>query len=179
MRIDYNIELNNPKIVLNATFIHETKQVLYGAIFNNLHHRLLGYTLNGVKYTFDVSTDDIKDYFRNLDLSNINTKGLITPPTLSPYAVVIPEIYQWAFPENKFVLSGFEIPLDTINGVKCVNLAYFNWQAFRDELDSGNYVALKRSLMELWDYVKFQADTIGPWMQDPQNNQLSDKVIIV
>ena len=79
-----------------------------------------------------------------------------TPPPLSPYAVVIPEIYQWAFPENKFVLSGFEIPLDTINGVKCVNLAYFNWQGFRDELDSGNHEYLKRSLMPLWDFVKLQ-----------------------
>jgi hypothetical protein len=50
-----------------------------------------------------------------------------TPPPLSPYAVVIPEIYQWAFPENKFVLSGFEIPLDTHNNDKVVNLAYFMW----------------------------------------------------
>jgi hypothetical protein len=115
-----------------------------------------------------------------LDLDLVEFWNVIyKAPPLSPYAVVIPEIYQWAFPENKFVLSGFEIPLDTTNGVKCVNLAYFNWQAFRDELDNGNYVALKRSLMELWDYVKLQADTIGPWMQDPQNNQLSDKVIIL
>jgi hypothetical protein len=79
-----------------------------------------------------------------------------TPPTLSPYAVVIPEIYQWAFPENKFVLSGFEIPLDNHNTDKVVNLAYFMWTEFRAELDSGNYVALKRSLMPLWDYVELQ-----------------------
>jgi hypothetical protein len=79
-----------------------------------------------------------------------------TQPPLSPYAVVIPEIYQWAFPENKFVLSGFEIPLDTHNNDKVVNLAYFMWSEFRAELDSGNYVALKRSLMPLWDYVELQ-----------------------
>jgi hypothetical protein len=77
-------------------------------------------------------------------------------PPLSPYAVVIPEIYQWAFPDNKFVLSGFEIPLDTHNSDKVVNLAYFMWTEFRAELDSGNYVALKRSLMPLWDYVELQ-----------------------
>ena len=77
-------------------------------------------------------------------------------PPLSPYAVVIPEIYQWAFPEDKFVLSGFEIPLDTHNNDKVVNLAYFMWSEFRAELDSGNYVALKRSLMPLWDYVELQ-----------------------
>jgi hypothetical protein len=79
-----------------------------------------------------------------------------TPPALSPYAVVIPEIYQWAFPDNKFVLSGFEIPLDNHNNDKVVNLAYFMWNEFRSELDSGNYVALKRSLMPLWDYVELQ-----------------------
>jgi hypothetical protein len=75
---------------------------------------------------------------------------------LTPYAVEIPEIYQWAFPENKFVLSGFEIPLDTYQSIKVVNLAYFQWLEFRAELDSGNYEALKRSLMPLWDYVAEQ-----------------------
>jgi hypothetical protein len=79
-----------------------------------------------------------------------------TPPALSPYAIEIPEIYLWVFPDNKFVLNKFEIPLETINGVKCVNLAYFNWLAFRDELDSGNHEYLKRSLMPLWDYVELQ-----------------------
>jgi hypothetical protein len=83
---------------------------------------------------------------------NVNYKA----PTLSPYAVVIPEIYQWAFPENKFVLSGFEIPLDTHNNDKVVNLAYFMWSEFRAELDSGNYEDLKRALMPLWDYVALQ-----------------------
>jgi hypothetical protein len=79
-----------------------------------------------------------------------------TPPPLSPYAVVIPEIYQWAFPEDKFVLSGFEIHLDNHNQDKVVNLAYFMWSEFRAELDSGNYEDLKRALMPLWDYVELQ-----------------------
>jgi len=79
-----------------------------------------------------------------------------TAPPLSPYGVIIPEIYQWAFPENKFVLGGFEIPLDTHNNDKVVNLAYFMWEEFRAELDSGNYEDLKRALMPLWDYVELQ-----------------------
>lgn len=156
MIIDNNIELDNPEIVLNATYIPITKGVFYGAMFNNLHHRQIGYTLNGIKYTFDESTQDIKDYFLNIDLSNIFIKGLITPPTLTPYAVIIPEIYQWAFPQDKFILGGFEIPLDTHNQDKVVNLAYFMWEEFRAELDSGKYEDLKRSLMSLWDYVELQ-----------------------
>jgi hypothetical protein len=30
------------------------------------------------------------------------------------------------------------------------------WTEFRAELDSGNYEALKRALMPLWDYVELQ-----------------------
>jgi hypothetical protein len=100
-----------------------------------------------------------KEYFTETEIANavvFTPKNIYTAPTLSPYAVVIPEIYQWAFPENKFVLSGFEIPLDTHNNDKVVNLAYFMWQEFRAELDSGNYEALKRALMPLWDYVELQ-----------------------
>jgi hypothetical protein len=106
-----------------------------------------------------VSTNtDLESVFDDVTLESLNIEDLnyFTPPPLSPYAVVIPEIYQWAFPENKFVLSGFEIPLDTHNNDKVVNLAYFMWTEFRAELDSGNYEDLKRALMPLWDYVELQ-----------------------
>jgi hypothetical protein len=128
---------------------------------NNLDiARQLGYfdfKLNWQK----VSTNtDLESVFNDVNLDSLNIKDLnhFTPPPLSPYAVVIPDIYQWAFPENKFVLSGFEIPLDTHNNDKVVNLAYFMWTEFRAELDSGNYEALKRALMPLWDYVQIQVD---------------------
>jgi hypothetical protein len=106
-----------------------------------------------------VSTNtDLESVFNDVTLESLNIEDLnhFSPPALSPYAVVIPEIYQWAFPEDKFVLSGFEIPLDTDNNDKVVNLAYFMWSEFRAELDSGNYVSLKRALMPLWDYVELQ-----------------------
>jgi hypothetical protein len=131
--------------------------------------------LQGQEYAHDSLFNPIKDKNDNYFIFNevndcvnesfIWVKDLILEPylsvhykapPLSPYAVVIPEIYQWAFPENKFVLSGFEIPLDTHNNDKVVNLAYFMWTEFRAELDSGNYEALKRALMPLWDYVELQ-----------------------
>jgi hypothetical protein len=77
-----------------------------------------------------------------------------TPPTLYGLGVVIPEQFIWVFPENKFVLEGFEIPLT--NGA--VDIAYFQWQAFRDCLDNGNHDYLKRALMPLWDYVQEQVE---------------------
>jgi hypothetical protein len=108
-----------------------------------------------------VSTNtDLQSVFNNVTIDSLHIEDLnyFTPPALSPYAVVILEIYQWAFPENKFVLSGFEIPLDTHNNDKVVNLAYFMWEEFRAELDNGNHDYLKRALMGLWDYVQEQVD---------------------
>jgi hypothetical protein len=77
-----------------------------------------------------------------------------TPPQLYGLGVVIPDQFIWVFPENKFILEGFEIPLT--NGA--VDIAYFQWQAFRDCLDNGNHEYLKRALMPLWDYVAEQVD---------------------
>ena len=106
-----------------------------------------------------VSTNpDLESVFNDVILESLNIEDLdhFTPPTLRPYAVVIPEVYQWAFPQDKFILGGFEIPLDTHNNDKVVNIAYFMWSEFRSELDSGKYNDLKRALMPLWDYVELQ-----------------------
>jgi hypothetical protein len=100
--------------------------------------------------------------YEEIDLNNSVFSPNFTPPTLSPYAVEIIQEYRWVFPEDKFILSGFEIPLDNYQTTKVVNLAYFQWVDFRQELDKkdadGNFVyaTLKRSLMPLWDYVAEQ-----------------------
>jgi hypothetical protein len=122
-------------------------------IFKRKHDGVLfGNEINlGLDFSTGAERQDLAEYYEE-----IRNPELPIPPPLSPYAVVIPEIYQWAFPEDKFVLSGFEIPLDTHNSEKVVNIAYFMWSEFRAELDSGNYEALKRALMPLWDYVELQ-----------------------
>jgi len=111
--------------------------------------------------TSENALNEFAEIFESLTYETIDLDSKVfqvdyTAPSLLPYAVEIPEIYQWAFPEDKFVLSGFIIPLDTYQSIKVVNLAYFQWLEFRAELDSGNYEALKRSLMPLWDYVALQ-----------------------
>lgn len=80
----------------------------------------------------------------------------LTPPTLTGYGVVIPSEFLWVFPDEKFVLNGFEIPLVSVAQGKAVDVAYFLWVAFRNELDSGRHDYLKRALMPLWDYVELQ-----------------------
>ena len=106
--------------------------------------------------TFYVIADDVTRKYTDAEEFDPFAPLDTTPPTLTPYVVIIPEIYQWAFPEDKFILGGFEIPLDTHNSDKVVNIAYFMWEEFRAELDSGKYEDLKRSLMSLWDYVELQ-----------------------
>lgn len=86
---------------------------------------------------------------------------------LSGYGIEIPEQFQWVFESDKFVLNDFVIPLVTREGKKYVDIAYFNWNEFRHELDEkdskGNFVhlALKRSLMPLWEYVGLKASEGG------------------
>jgi hypothetical protein len=100
--------------------------------------------------------------YETIDLDILVFQVDYTAPSLLPYAVEIPVEYRWVFPDNKFILNGFEIPLDDYQSTKVVNLAYFQWVDFRNELDrkddEGNFVyaTLKRSLMELWDYVALQ-----------------------
>jgi hypothetical protein len=106
--------------------------------------------------TFYVIADDVTRKYTDAKEFDPFAPLDTTPPTLTPYAVIIPEIYQWAFPQDKFILRGFEIPLDNHNSDKVVNIAYFMWTEFRAELDSGKYEDLKRSLMSLWDYVAEQ-----------------------
>jgi hypothetical protein len=77
-----------------------------------------------------------------------------TPPPPTYMGIEIPDKFLWVFPDNKFILEGFEIPLQ----YGAVDLAYFQWQAFRDCLDNGNHEFLKRALMPLWDYVAEQAE---------------------
>lgn len=134
----------------------------------------------GLDFSTGVERQDLVEYYEE-----IRNPELPIPPTLMPFAIIIPEVYQWVFDNGVFALNGYEVPLDTNGNDKVVNMAYFMWQEFRNELDKKDnnnrfiHETLKNSFMPLWDYVKLHGDTIGPWMQDPQNNALSDKVVIL
>jgi hypothetical protein len=111
---------------------------------------------------FATSENALKEFpeiFANLDytIAELEPKDFeidTTPPTLYGLGVVIPDQFIWVFPQNKFILEGFEIPLT--NGA--VDIAYFEWQSFRNCLDNGNHEYLKRALMKLWDYVGEQIE---------------------
>jgi hypothetical protein len=158
MRIDNNTTITNPTITLcwswqNPNIIvsakYENERNSYGRSIGQFVHN------NGWQWQpNEGNTSDVNEYFKDLAIEDLNIENLAyyQPPTLYGLGVVIPDTFIWVFPENKFILEGFEIPL--INNA--VDIAYFQWQAFRDCLDNGNYEALKRSLMPLWDYVELQ-----------------------
>jgi hypothetical protein len=106
------------------------------------------------KGTFYVLADEVTSKYTDMEAIDIFAPIDTTPPPLYGLGVVIPEQFIWVFPQNKFILEGFEIPLT--NGA--VDIAYFEWQAFRDCLDNGNHEYLKRALMPLWDYVGEQVE---------------------
>jgi hypothetical protein len=106
------------------------------------------------KGVFYVLADEVTSKYTDMEAIDLFAPIDTTPPTLYGLGVVIPDTFIWVFPDNKFILEGFEIPLT--NGA--VDIAYFQWQAFRDCLDNGNHDYLKRALMSLWDYVAEQVE---------------------
>jgi len=106
------------------------------------------------KSVFYVLADEVTSKYTDMEAIDLFAPIDTTPPTLYGLGVVIPEQFIWVFPDNKFILEGFEIPLT--HGA--VDIAYFQWQAFRDCLDNGNHEFLKRALMSLWDYVAEQVE---------------------
>lgn len=164
MIIDNNLTLDNPQYKIKG-ILHNSKVTATIYLEQNKYARVLGYfTIDGTKTFQDGLSADLYNIFNGVTLASLNIAELdkYTLPQLYPYAVEIPVEYRWVFPLDKFILNGFEIPLDTYNGTKVVNLAYFEWVDFRAELDRKDeqgefvYATLKRSLMELWDYVALQ-----------------------
>ena len=78
-----------------------------------------------------------------------------TPPTPSTLRVAIPTAWEMLFPNDRFIVGGFDIALERTTGNElCVDIAYLEWQAFRDELDKPENAALKRHMEVVWDYLK-------------------------
>jgi hypothetical protein len=103
----------------------------------------------GKDYSTGVEREDLPEYYEE-----VQDPDAPTPPPPTYMGIEIPDNFLWVFPDNKFILEGFEIPLQ----YGAVDVAYFKWQAFRDCLDNGNHEFLKRALMSLWDYVQEQVD---------------------
>jgi hypothetical protein len=78
-----------------------------------------------------------------------------TPPTPSTLRVSIPSYWEMLFPNDRFVVGGFDIALErTDKNVLCVDVAYLDWKPFQNELDKPENAPLKRHMEVVWDYIK-------------------------
>jgi hypothetical protein len=160
MRIDNTTQIENPTITLSWSW--QVPIIIVSAKYENGRNsfaRQIGefsYDNGWIWQPNEGNTTDVNEYFKDLAIEDLSIDNLeyYQPPTLYGLGVVIPDTFIWVFPQNKFILEGFEIPLT--NGA--VDIAYFQWQAFRDCLDNGNHEYLKRALLPLWDYVAEQVE---------------------
>jgi hypothetical protein len=165
MRIDNNTTIINPTITLqwgwsvpnievSATYTNERNQ--YGRQIGKFT-----YSNGWLWQPLEDNTEDVNEYFKDLRIEDLNIEDLAyyTPPTLSTYRVAIPEYWEMLFPNDRFIVGGFDIPLGrTTDNVLCVDVAYLGWQAFQNELDKPENAALKRHMEVVWDYIKLQIE---------------------
>jgi hypothetical protein len=163
MRIDNTTTIQNPTITLSWSW--QVPSIFVSAKYENERNsygRTIGQFIynNGWQWQLnDDSTSDVNGYFAKLTIEDLAIEDLAyyTPPTLSTLRVAIPKEWEILFPDDKFIINGFEVQLEMVGEVLAVDVAYLDWQAFKDELDRPENAAVKRHMMPIWDYVAQQA----------------------
>ena len=105
--------------------------------------------------TFYVIADDVTRKYTDAEAVDPFAAPDYTPPTPSTLRVAIPRSWEMLFPNDRFIVGGFDIELERTTGNElCVDIAYLEWKAFQDELDKPENAALKRHMEVVWDYLK-------------------------
>lgn len=95
----------------------------------------------------------------------------VTPPTLTGYGLLIPTeaITLNLFPDNKFEMGGFTLNFTQTQQGLAVDLAYFDWEAFRIEQLKPINLTTKKTFSTLWDTMA--ADYIFS-IQNPSQSKI-------
>jgi len=80
-----------------------------------------------------------------------------TPPTLLGVKLLIPEYWEMLFPEDKFIVGGYEASLERHNNSLLVDVAYLQWKPFRRELLKPENAALSRQMGAIMKYLETEA----------------------
>jgi hypothetical protein len=107
---------------------------------------------------FWVIADDVTSKYTEAEPIDIFAPVDKTPPPMSGFLVAIPDYWEVFFPEDKFIINGFVVELERIDGILAVDVAYLQWTNFQNELDKPVNEAVKRHMMPIWDYVAEQVD---------------------
>jgi hypothetical protein len=117
---------------------------------------------NKGKYaTSENALKEFPDIFKELEyeIADLEAKDFeidLTPPTLYGLGVVIPEQFIWVFPDNKFILEGFEIPLTTKENYLIIDKAYIEWDSFREELKNTEKESAYKIINIIFNYLDEQ-----------------------
>ena len=89
-----------------------------------------------------------------------NTVPDTTPPTEMGVGVTIPDDYPVTklFPNLKFELNGYVIPIVSYGNGYAVDLAYLMWDGFRKEQDYGYNQIVFNTFKTLWYELKAKVD---------------------
>jgi hypothetical protein len=122
-----------------------------GHIFRRKHDGMLfgDEIVLGIDFSTGKPREDLPEYYEE-----IRDPSLPPYPTLSTYRVAIPEYWEMLFPNDRFIVGGFDIPLErTTDNVLCVDVAYLEWQAFRTELLNPENSVLARHMGAVMIYL--------------------------
>lgn len=124
----------------------------YNHIFRRKHDGFLfgNEIVLGTDFSTGTPREDLPEYYEE-----IRDPELPTFPTLSTYRVAIPEYWEMLFPNDRFIVGGFDIPLErTTDNVLCVDVAYLEWKAFREELLKPEHSALANHMGAVMKYLE-------------------------
>jgi hypothetical protein len=110
-----------------------------------------------LELAFWVIADDVTSKYTEAEPIDIFAPVDRTPPEMSGFLVAIPVYWGMLFPNDIFIINGFIIQLERIDGVLAVDIAYLSWTELQNELDKPVNEAVKRHMMPIWDYVAEQA----------------------
>lgn len=129
--------------------------------------------------TYFISEEEINQYegsefawIKDLPLIDYSTDiPDTTPPQMSGYGLLIPAeaITLNLFPDNKFEMGGFTIDFTQTSQGLAIDLAYFDWSAFRIEQLKPINLTTKKTFTTLWDTMA--ADYMFS-MQNPSQSKI-------
>jgi hypothetical protein len=98
------------------------------------------------EFNIDINPEDVPDLPPDTE-----------QPTMTGVRVAIPDYWWSMFPDDEFILNGFIVYFERVNGILAVDIAYIQWSPFQEELDRPENAAVKRHMMPIWDYVAERA----------------------
>jgi hypothetical protein len=111
----------------------------------------------GIDYSTGEPREDLEEYYEQVDEDIADTTVYKETPNQSGYKIAIPEYWEMLFPKDKFIVSDYKIELERINDVLVVDVAYLQWQSFREELLKPQHSALARQMGAVMQYLENQA----------------------